>query len=102
MLDCDASNVGVVAVLSQLQDGEEKVISYFSKYLSKSDRQHCTTRKELLAMVIAVKHFHHYLLGQSFTIRTDHGSLQSKKISNDQELIQSDPTSCPQNQKGNN
>ena len=28
--------------------------------------------------------------------------LWSKKISNDQELIQSDPTSCPQNQKGNN
>ena len=29
-------------------------------------------------------------------------SEESKKISNDQELIQSDPTSCPQNQKGNN
>ena len=28
--------------------------------------------------------------------------FQSKKISNDQELIQSDPISCPQNQKGNN
>ena len=28
--------------------------------------------------------------------------LKSKKISNDQELIQSDPISCPQNQKGNN
>ena len=28
--------------------------------------------------------------------------LKSKKINNDQELIQSDPTSCPQNQKGNN
>ena len=28
--------------------------------------------------------------------------LRSKKISNDQELIQSDPISCPQNQKGNN
>ena len=27
---------------------------------------------------------------------------ESKKISNDQEMIQSDPTSCPQNQKGNN
>ena len=26
----------------------------------------------------------------------------SKKISNDQELIQSDPTPRPQNQKGNN
>ena len=28
--------------------------------------------------------------------------MKSKKISNDQELIQSDSTSCPQNQKGNN
>ena len=27
---------------------------------------------------------------------------KSKKINNDQELIQSDPISCPQNQKGNN
>ena len=38
---------------------------------------------------------------------TSHGlpvrtAFQSKKISNDQELIQSDPTPCPQNQKGNN
>ena len=32
----------------------------------------------------------------------DRFKKQSKKISNDQELIQSDPTSCPQNQKGNN
>ena len=28
--------------------------------------------------------------------------MLSKKISNDQELIQSDPISCPQNQKENN
>ena len=28
--------------------------------------------------------------------------VKSKKVSNDQELIQSDPISCPQNQKGNN
>ena len=32
----------------------------------------------------------------------DGTAAQSKKISNDQELIQSDPISCPQNQKGNN
>ena len=29
-------------------------------------------------------------------------TFQSKKISNDQELIRSDPISCPQNKKGNN
>ena len=34
-------------------------------------------------------------------IKTTASEQQSKKISNDQELIQSDPTSCPQNQKGN-
>ena len=28
--------------------------------------------------------------------------VQGKKVSNDQELIQLDPISCPQNQKGNN
>ena len=28
--------------------------------------------------------------------------VESKMISNDQELIESDPISCPQNQKGNN
>ena len=33
---------------------------------------------------------------------TLHLGLKVKHISNDQELIQSDPTSCPQNQKGNN
>ena len=36
----------------------------------------------------------------SLTIKTS--IFQSKKISNDQELIQSDPTSFPQNQKVNN
>ena len=36
------------------------------------------------------------------TLVDEDADLESKKISNDQELIQSDPISCPQNQKGNN
>ena len=35
-------------------------------------------------------------------MKTEMLHLLIKKISNDQELIQSDPTPCPQNQKGNN
>ena len=62
--------------VSQLQYGEEKAISYFNKCLSKSERQYCTTRKVLLAVVIAVKHFHHYLLGQRFTLKPSHRPLQ--------------------------
>ena len=34
------------------------------------------TRRELLAIVQSIKHFHHYLYGQKFKVRTDHGSLR--------------------------
>ena len=43
-----------------------------------------------------------FLYEQDYSIRVKDSCLKSKKISNDQEIIQSDPTSCPQNQKGNN
>ena len=43
LLDCDASNVGVGAILSQLQNGEEKVISYFSKCLSRSEKKRASS-----------------------------------------------------------
>ena len=61
ILDTDASNHGIGGVLSQKQDGVERVIAYFSRTLNKPERQYCVTRKELLAVVASVKHFHHYL-----------------------------------------
>ena len=76
ILDTDASHFACGAVLSQIQDGEEKVIAYFSKALTKEQRRYCVTRKELLAIVLAVKHFHHYLYGREFLVRTDHHALQ--------------------------
>ena len=51
ILDTDASNFALGAVLSQIQDGTEKVIAYFSKTLGRSERNYCVTRKELLAIV---------------------------------------------------
>lgn len=46
ILDTDASNHGIGAVLSQIQDGTEKVIAYISQVLSKSERNYCVTRRE--------------------------------------------------------
>jgi hypothetical protein len=76
ILDTDASNNVIGAVLSQVQEGEERVIEYYSKVLSKPDRNYCVTRKELLVVVNAVGHFYKYLYGQHFKIRTDHASLK--------------------------
>ena len=76
ILDSDASNQGIGAVLSQFQDGREQVIAYFSRALTKAERHYCVTRKELLAVVASTKHFHHYLYGKKFLVRTDHGALR--------------------------
>ena len=58
VLDTDASGVGIGAVLSQVEDGKERVVAYYSQALNKAERNYCITRKELLAVVEAVKHFH--------------------------------------------
>jgi hypothetical protein len=75
ILDTDASAAGVGAVLSQVQDGAERVIAYYSKTLSPAERNYCVTRRELLAVILAVKHFRPYLYGQRFKLRTDHAAL---------------------------
>ena len=76
ILDTDACDVAIGAVLSQEQNGVEKVIAYSSRTLSKTESKYCVTRKELLAVVFHCKHFQHYLYGQRFLVRTDHGSLR--------------------------
>ena len=76
LLDTDASNTGIGAVLSQVQDGQERVIAYGSKTLTRAERNYCVTRRELLALVYFLKHFRQYLYGQRITIRTDHASLR--------------------------
>ena len=75
VLDTDASNHGMGAFLSQVQDGQEKVIAYASQTLNWSQRNYCT-KKVLLAIVTFVQHFRHYLYGRHFIIKTDHASLK--------------------------
>ena len=75
ILDTDASNDTIGAELIQVHEGKEYVISYASKVLTPAQKKYCTTRKELLAVVTFTKQFRNYLLGNQFTIRTDHNSL---------------------------
>ena len=63
-------------VLSQLQNEEEVVIAFDSRSLRLSQRRYCTTRREMLAVVVMCTHFRSYLRGSQFTLRTDHSSLR--------------------------
>lgn len=75
ILDTDESANGIGAVLSQMHNGQERVISYAIKTLNQAEKRYCTTKRELLAVVYFVKHFNHYLWGRHLTVRTDHSSL---------------------------
>jgi len=74
-LDTDACDVSIGAVLSQIQDGQMKVIAYGSRTLNKAERNYCTTDKELLAVRYFIEYYRQYLLGRTFCVRTDHQAL---------------------------
>ncbi|KAL2086586.1 hypothetical protein ACEWY4_017646 [Coilia grayii] len=56
-------------------DGE-RVVVYFSLAFNKAERRYCVTRRELLAVVLSIRHFKYYLCSLPFTVRTDHSALQ--------------------------
>lgn len=76
ILDTDAFNVGIGAVLFQVQNGKEMVIAFGSKKLDKHQQRYSVTRRELLAVITFIHQYRHYLSGQKFLLRTDHGSLK--------------------------
>ena len=75
ILDTDASEFAIGAELLQVQNGEERCISYCSFSLTPEQRRYCTTRKELMAVIRFTRHFWHYLLGRNIDQRTDHSSF---------------------------
>lgn len=79
ILETDASNDGLGAVLSQEQDGKVKVIAYASRGLRGGERnmENYSSRKlELLALKWAVcEKFREYLMGSQFIVYTDNNPL---------------------------
>lgn len=75
IIQSDASDVGMGAILVQGEGEDEKVIAYFSQKLSSAQRKYQTTERECLAVILAVEKFRPYIEGTQFTVITDHASL---------------------------
>ncbi|CAF4832911.1 unnamed protein product [Pieris macdunnoughi] len=76
IIQCDASNKGIGAVLSQKIDGLEKPIAYLSRKLNDREQLYSTSERELLSIVYAVEKFRPYVDGSHFTVVTDHSALK--------------------------
>ena len=71
----DASDVAVGATLQQEIDGHQQPLGFFSKSLSRAQKNYSTFDRELLAMYLSLKYFRYFLEGRPFTIYTDHALL---------------------------
>lgn len=77
VLTTDASKFALGAILSQVQEGVERVIRYASRSMNPAERNYSVTEKECLSIVWAIGMYRCYLLGTTFTIVTDHKPLVS-------------------------
>ena len=89
MIDCDASNYAIGVVLLQQQDPDKptewKTVGYYSKTLTKEQRNYSATERECYAVVWGVLQLRAYLESTHFMVRTDHNALKWM-------LTQNDPT----------
>ena len=77
LLQTDASEVSIGAVLSQLDEQkQDRPVAYFSRKLKRAERNYATVERECLAIMDGIKHFEVYLTGVPFTVVTDHGCLK--------------------------
>ena len=77
VIQCDASKLGIGAVLCQVDDnGDERPLFFFSKKMNKAQRNYSVTEQECLAVVLAVKKFRPYVELHNFKVVTDHNSLK--------------------------
>ena len=68
IIDCDANNTAVGAVLSQEEPDtkEEHPVYYYSRLLNSAERNYSTIDRKCLAVIAAVKKFRVYCVGRAF------------------------------------
>ena len=76
IVEVDASDYAAGGILSQKgEDGILHPIAYFSTSFTNTQRKWAPVTKEAFALVLAVRHWHVYLSGTEFVLRSDHNPL---------------------------
>ena len=76
VLQTDASDVGLGAILWQCSGNEWRPITFVSRKLYDAESRYTVIEKECLAIKWAITKLHEYLMCFRFTVRTDHAPLQ--------------------------
>ncbi len=78
MVEADASEGAVGAVLSQKKNRKWRPVAFMSKSLSTTECNYKIYEKELLAIMLALDEWRHYLMGATVDVEiwTDHQNLQ--------------------------
>ena len=75
ILTCDASPVGLGAILSQKDENGINPVAFASRTLNDAERNYAQIDREALSIIFAVKKWHKYISGRPFKVITDHKPL---------------------------
>ena len=73
--DWSAENNAIGGVLSQWQDGSERVIAYAARRLNPTQASYSATKGELCALLVMLQIWSHFLIYHKFIVRSDHSAL---------------------------
>ena len=71
-LTTDASHYAVRAILTQMKDGVDMPVAYFSKTMNTCEQRYPEAKKECLAVLYTVMNFRPYLYSREFILACDY------------------------------
>ena len=77
IVNCDAAHSALGTVLIQVQSGVDRPMAYASRIQHSAELAYSVYEKEALSCLHVCEHWHYFLYGRKFKIRTDHKALTS-------------------------
>ena len=76
ILTTDYSKDNLGAIMSQVQEGQERKISASGRKTTSFEKNYASHKGELATIIYGLRHFEHILRFRPFVVRTDSGALK--------------------------